>query len=299
MSSLAKLFPRQAALPLDDPRQPDFDWSKQREIRMTIPPELAQEWVEKRNGRNRDFIENHAVKLGCDMLDGRWIYNGAPITFSRDGVLTDGQHRLAACSMSKVPLDALVVFGLNPDVILVTDIGKARTTGSQAKLYGVSAYNFASATARLLIAYDQHGAPKCFQGICQPTKTRTMEFVLEDWGDGKGPRRLQSASTATGTIGTRLGIPGSILGMCHVLFSRQSETRADIFYEHLSSGTGIEKDNPIYHFRERMIANKGAKAKLQRKEIVALIFKAWVFYRDGKKCRALRWQDKTEDFPAI
>jgi len=58
----------------------------------------------------------------------------------------------------------------------------------------------------------------------------------------------------------------------------------------------------VYHLRERLLADRRAKAKLPQLEIVALFFKAWLYYRDGRPLRKLFWKTDgpaPEKFPEI
>lgn len=65
---------------------------------------------------------------------------------------------------------------------------------------------------------------------------------------------------------------------------------------------GVQFPQAVYCLRERLIANKGSKAKLRPVDILALTFKAWNHARNGDNVRYLRWRtegDTPEDFPSI
>ncbi|MDP2620568.1 MAG: hypothetical protein Q8P46_10395, partial [Hyphomicrobiales bacterium] len=73
--------------------------------RCRITPELAREWLEKTNRKNRPLSELKWTAYAVDMLEGRWQYNGDAIRFGSDGVLLDGQHRLMACVEAGIPFE--------------------------------------------------------------------------------------------------------------------------------------------------------------------------------------------------
>jgi hypothetical protein len=77
---------------------------------------------------------------------------------------------------------------------------------------------------------------------------------------------------------------------------------ADRFFDELAHGLNLSPDNPVYHLRERLLADRRAKAKLPQLEIVALFFKVWLYYRDGRPLRKLFWKTDgpaPEKFPDI
>ena len=70
------------------------------------------------------------------------------------------------------------------------------------------------------------------------------------------------------------------------------------------------KDSPVSEadiavdnlLRERLRTNSAGKAKLPLLEIVALFFKAWIAYQNGKQVKCLRWNNggaNPEKFPEI
>lgn len=111
-----------------------FDWSTPRRATVTVTPALAKEWLSARNTNNRNKKPNYITTLSNAMKEGRWIYDGTPIKFDRNGVLSDGQHRLAAIVLSGVSVVLDVVFGLDPAARLVHDTGVPRSTADIVKL---------------------------------------------------------------------------------------------------------------------------------------------------------------------
>ena len=89
---------------------------------------------------------------------------------------------------------------------------------------------------------------------------------------------------------------------CYYLFSEQNAAKADRFFEEFSLGADLRGDSPVYHLRERLLANRISKSKLPMLEIIALFFKAWIAYRQGRTVRNLRWRSEgpaPEKFPEI
>jgi len=77
-----------------------------------ITPDLAAMWLKTSNKANRSIGERHVDKLANDMISGKWRTTHQGIAFYEDGVLADGQHRLAAIIKSGIAQQMLVVTGL-------------------------------------------------------------------------------------------------------------------------------------------------------------------------------------------
>jgi hypothetical protein len=261
---------------------------------MTITPEMARQWLADTNRKNRPLSELKWMAYALDMLDGRWKYNGDAIRFGSDGVLLDGQHRLMACVEAGVAFESDVVFGLDPEVLDTIDIGEARTAGDIAHLEGVPNANGACALAQLLLIHQSHGIHRMGNPQLKPTKTQIIEAV-------KGNPRISQVAGKAASFGRKLVAP-RITAFCYYVFSGQDQARANRFFEEFSFGANLAADNPTYHLRERLLANRLSKSKLPTLEIIALFFKAWIAYRDGRSVRHLRWRREgpaPEKFPDI
>ncbi len=116
--------------------------------------------------------------MRCD----NWLVTGQSITFTQDGVLQDGQHRLLASVESGMPLKTVVVYGVEDRAFAVTDSGKVRTNGEILAMLGYDNSNELSALVRSIIAYEMGAAPdmrsgRRFDGANSITKSELVEYV--------------------------------------------------------------------------------------------------------------------------
>lgn len=260
---------------------------------MQVTPELAKQWLE-RNAHNRPLSDALVITYAVDMLDGRWQYNGDAIRFDTDGNLIDGQHRLKACLEAGVTFETDVIFGLAPEAIRTIDIGKARTAGHIAHLEGVQNAATCCAVATLIVLHQKYGIQCLNDPRCQPTKPQVVEASRNLPG-------IEAAVTKARLLGRKIAAP-RIIGFCYWVFAQQNRELAERFFDELAHGLNLSPDNPVYHLRERLLANRRAKAKLPQLEIVALFFKAWIAYRDNRPLRRLFWKTDgpaPEKFPDI
>lgn len=77
-----------------------------------ITPEMAEAYLAN-NFKHRDIKESKVDKYVETLKNGEWRFNGKVITFNKDGVLMNGQHRLSAVVKSGIPIKTLVVRGID------------------------------------------------------------------------------------------------------------------------------------------------------------------------------------------
>ena len=93
------------------------------EFMAEITPETARELL-KANTVNRSFNKANIKKFVNNINDNTWDPTISTIKFSKNGVLLDGQHRLAAVVKCKLRQVAMLFHtGLNSDVVNEIDTG--------------------------------------------------------------------------------------------------------------------------------------------------------------------------------
>ena len=188
---------------------------------MLVTPAMAKHWLETANVKNRPVSEMHWMKIWLDIVEGRWKYNGEPISFGTNSALLNGQHRLRACAESEIPIDTDVIFGLDPEVMSTIDIGKVRTAANIAYLDGVENATAACAAAHLILLHENGGIQQLGNKGVEPSKTKVNERVRND-------RRISTvAGHATG-MGRGLASP-RVMTFCYYLFSAQKSDLAESF----------------------------------------------------------------------
>lgn len=117
-----------------------------------VSPEEAKRYLESNKENYRTLRPGHVKRLAQDMVDGYWQFTNATIGIDVNGILTDGQHRLAAVVESGVDCWMLVVRGMpdgsadNP----ATDTGAKRSVSTHLSKHGVANPHIVAAAARLL-----------------------------------------------------------------------------------------------------------------------------------------------------
>ena len=119
----------------------------------TIGPEKAKEYLKANinNPRGNHSLSRSVVKRYAeDMKAGKWELNGEAIEFDEDGVLKNGQHRLAAIIVAGVEVKILVVRGVSRDTI-VYDIPLKRNAAQMVNAMGFDCNPTITAAAGIIV----------------------------------------------------------------------------------------------------------------------------------------------------
>jgi len=270
---------------------------------MHITPHMAEVMLEHNlvNGVrvNRKMREERVLALSQDMADGKFDLTGESIIFTSDGVLNDGQHRLAACVKSGIAMDCLVMFGVKRETFSKVDIGAKRTA---ADIFGIKGEHHAAALAsaiswiikfetdRVSAKYLDTSAEHLWQHL-DKNHPKLRDVVAENYTQSKMP-----------------GVSPSLLCALHYWIGRTAHAikPADEFFYSLCSGNDIgsrSRKHPINRLRERIFQNAQDKLKgqsLAQATIAAYIVKSWNAWRKGAEVTQLVWRGASnpdEPFP--
>lgn len=246
-----------------------------------ITPEMAAVWLVEYNTHNRSIRRRVVAAYAEDMRSGNWRETGDSIKRAADGTILDGQHRLAAIAESGVTVPMLVVGNLESVVQDVVDGGARRKFGDVLQLRGEKNYVTLAAVVRR-VWYWKTGL-RTNTGNYSPSTSQLL-LLLEEHPE------LRDSVEAIRLITSSSQIPGSILGLCHWLFSRLDAEDAAGFFTRLGDGVNLAADSPIYVLRKTMADHHTTKSRLTNPVVTAYVIKAWNAYRDGRTISVLRYR---------
>lgn len=252
----------------------------------TITPKKAMEWL-KRNVNNRPFRKGYSERIAADIAAKRYELNGETIKFNGNGDLVDGQHRLHAVIIAGLPIETYVVRGVPHEAFDTIDTGTPRVTSDALARSGEQ--NYRQLACALRIAWQISSGKNGDTGSIK--NHEAMEFLAAN------PELRNSVSLCRSNEVRALMSDGVAAGL-HYLMSRKDAAKSDEFWRAVASGEGLKKTMPAYELRQRLIENRGSKAKLKRFYVVALAIKAWNAFRANKAVKFLRWSED-EAFPTI
>lgn len=110
------------------------------EYTLDVDKMTALYFLDEVDEKQRRISKGRMTQIRRDIDNNRWENTGAPLMFSMEGTLIDGQHRLTAFINSKddtfVLRDMTIIILKTRSGLDVVDIGKSRTVGDIRKMTG-------------------------------------------------------------------------------------------------------------------------------------------------------------------
>lgn len=260
---------------------------------MTITPQLAEKWL-KKNTHNRGVVNSRVDQYAADMRRGEWRVNGETIKLAADGRILDGQHRLLAVLEADVPIQSLVISGLEEQAQETMDQGRARSLADVFKLRGEKYHHPLATSARVLALFEIYGQ------IVQPAYEAPPSIMQASRALERNPELRDSVAFVYGL--RRPWMPSSHMGALHFLFATVDPEAANDYVTKLSTGAELHRAHPIYVLRELLMTAHMERTTIIQRTQLALIIKAWNAYMAGEEVTRLQWTPggpRPEPFPSI
>lgn len=254
----------------------------------TITPKLAEKWLAM-NTENRPMSPRHVKLLAKQIREGRWQLNYETIKFDENGRLMDGQHRLKAIMEADRAVRSAVAREVDTQAFSTIDTGRRRMGNDVLAIAGEANCSTLAAALRIVLIYEVLGTYDSSVGLV------SNDDLLQTLEEHPGIRDWVSRS-----LRGRHLLEGSMSAGFGYLFAQKSKEKAEAFFDALETGVDLKEGSPVLLLRERLASNRAARARLARREIAALVVKAWNEFREGKKIKRLLWNGQDgEPFPKI
>lgn len=266
----------------------------------TIDPVVARSMLSK-NGKNRRVSQRHIDRLAAEMSGGHWVLNGQTISFSKEGLLLDGQHRLHAVVKSGVTIPMTVVYGVEDDRAFQTYDQTALKRGLNqiVDMKGYDNANTLTAVARRLELWESTSNKDEFSLLRKAWQEQTGHAVIE-YVDAHAAEIRQIYNAVKCSLPYRKCRAGSSLIAMLVVCNRVDDVAGLLFIDGLKTGAGLAERSPVRMLREKLIDPPRKSGLAWDTEVMALTAKAFNKFLTGKSLRFLRWRqegDYPEKFP--
>ncbi len=263
-----------------------------------LTPDRAREYLEANVNYQRGLSRTRVEKMAEEIIAGNWMFTGQPIIINEHGEMIDGQHRCAAVILADVPIDVLVVEGVEGVAFQAIDTGKNRSGADVLKIAGYKNVTLSAAIIRCIISYQRKGEFHAAKHT-QISPMQTLEFMrlneqtfvpLVTWYTS----RIKEM---------RILSIGSALPALHWLATQEKvpATLIDEFVEKLLFGDNLKKADPVYQFREALIYSQSHPShRILLRNKTARLIKTWNAFRKGEAGQGLtNWNALREDYPEI
>lgn len=220
-----------------------------------ITPEIAREMLSFNVADNRNVSPNNVNDLAESLKAGRYIPTGSPIIISTLGKVIDGQHRLLACVKSGVPMDMVVISGVDPKAYAVIDRGLKRSIADGLRLHGYSNSAQLSSAAAVLMQWVQgKRRSTLISGATSKTDSNEInDFIL----DNPNLFSTFSAMTHSTAVAPKSWNSAWLIMSWEMLKNDQpigEGSPSDHFLQVIRTGhhTGTEEDNKTINIRSAL-----------------------------------------------
>lgn len=262
----------------------------------TITPKKAADWLSA-NASNRPLSKPVVRAFAEAMKRGEWVVTHQGIAFDADGVLIDGQHRLAAIVEADQPIDLTVFTDVAEGTFDVLDTGKRRNAADVLAIEGEKSATMLAAMVRTVWLFEHRPDLNWSGGAAGVTNHQIVETL-------QAHPRVRDFLALGEQIATATGMIKSAAGAASYLVERANK-RFDLapWYEGIIEGTGLAKGDPRLLFRRAMFnaSRKQVGQPMRRRdtrEHVALYIKAFNAWTSGEPTAQLRFSSR-EPMPPI
>lgn len=275
-----------------------------------VTPFMASQLLMK-NAVNRPLNKMRVDFYAQQMREGKWALNGESISVASDGTLLNGQHRLNAIIKADVPVQMLLVRGVDKADFATFDQGKNRSTSDIFNIAGVpNANKISSIVARYIAICNKINFMNSdnvnFAGI----KTSTLRLNVPRVVTKQAMLDIYYANSELfhqacdfcvsvlrkwGNIFSTTELGGFYAFV--VLEKRHScDMIEDFLYQLLSNRTDYKC---ISELHRKVVTSKVGNSKMSSAMRTALFIKTWNAFVTGRDIKILRYNPDTEAKPEI
>jgi len=229
--------------------------------KVKITPQIAEQWLQKHNVRNRPMSTFKILNFAVEMAEGRWGADSHQgISFAEDGSLIDGQHRLAAIALSGVTLSLWVATNqpIKQGEIFtrdVVDLGVKRTPGDILALErNIQDSKDVSAITRQIFIILHTGQ------TCPPLSIPVQAYIYDIY--------RHEIATVIGLSKTVKGLRNGSILACFVIAAKDHPAEAILFEEAFWSGANLGSGSPVLALRDFVLSSQRDRATSIRPHVL-------------------------------
>jgi hypothetical protein len=267
--------------------------NKQEIKELLVTPQLASEFL-KMNVNNRTLSEKKAAYYAAQMKKGLWKRNTFEfIKIAENGVILDGQHRLAGVIIAGVPVYFHIVYNVNEDVFDVLDTGMSR---SATDIFNIANIKNACSVPSIMKLYLDL-SNQCFNKRAKQYSNAELLLIHEndiEFYDDITRLAINVYKTYNRLITTQ-----QIGGIAGCIAKKYSINTANEFFTDLSRGNN-ERTNAGYLLTQKLMKSKLSKYhKLNYEIVIPLVLKTFNFWINRKNVKILKFDPEVEKFPYL
>lgn len=259
-----------------------------------VTPEIATEYL-SRSDLNRTLSRDRAIQLAQAFLRGEHRLTGDAIVFSKRRLMTNGQHRCLAVIIAGSPggYDFWVMEGADDDEQLVQDTGRPRSFTDHLRIRQVTNANLVSGATKFLWHY-QRGIVADLTAWHKRVSPTVMQ--LDTFWD-QNQELIRESLRHADRVRRNAPLNTSVLAVAWITLSTLDKDDAEAFWDQLT----LKSD--VIHSGVRQLLNQVSRhrqaapgrtkswiSQYDARHQLALLFKAWNAWRDGREIENLAFK---------
>ena len=272
-----------------------IDKAPEGSIVMTFTPEIAEHILSNLNVGNRPQKHQKIIEYAKDMAQHNWSLTGETIKFGTDGLLKDGQNRLAACIRSQTPFKTHAVFGIDPQSFHHMDTGKMRGADDVLAIMGVPNASKISGALKLIDAFKRGASVTGGNTSANNQKIKDM-YLNEIDHD-----LIQDSVRAAKSLYNIIKYPmGQTIALHYLASIKGNRELVDKFFDELkgnySKGQNVKYHPPRYLVTTLQSWRMDPLVKITSAMYSIAISRSWYSYKNGanmlKRDMVIRTNDR-------
>ena len=256
---------------------------------LKVTPARAAEMLDA-NTSNRPLSRSTVKVFAEAMRRGDWLVTHQGIAFDTNGVLVDGQHRLAAIIEADLPVEVTVFTDVEPGTFDVLDTGKRRNAADVLAIQGEKSTATLAAMVRTVWQYENRRDASWSGGAAAVTNHQIVQALQEHPTIRDFVSVGERIATETGMIKSAAGAAAYLVDQANT----KRRARLAAWHEGIIDGTGLTRTDPRLVFRRTMfaMARKEAGVVQRRRgtrEHFGLYLKAYNAWAAGETISTLRF----------
>ena len=259
-----------------------------------VTPEMATQLLEH-NQINRPLNDRHVRRIANQIAEGKWKFNGDTIKISPDKDVVDGQHRLWAIIEAKVPVETVIVHGIEKEAFSTIDtIRKSRSGSNVLALQGCARWRQVTATALSWFLRWHRGVIEEYRAPQNRVENADVEMA---WKENPGIlRAVEKVSPLRNICNTGL------LAFVYYVTANRNQELAERLVHTLTNPAGIALSDPLFKLRVHLCSAQRSEKTRNAIVEIALFFKALNAAHRNEKISQLSWRHQgknPEPFPKL
>jgi len=212
----------------------------------TITPAKAAEMLGG-NTSNRPLSKRVVQTLAEAMKRGEWKVTHQGVAIDTNGVLVDGQHRLAAIVEADLPVEMTVFTEVPADTFDVLDTGKRRNAADVLAIEGEQSTHQLAAMVRTVWLYDNRRDLHWSGGGTSVSNQQILETL-------EANPKIRDFVAVGEQLASEVGMIKSAGGAASYLVSRVNTAKQlEPWFSGVIDGAGLGKGDARLRFRNHML----------------------------------------------